>query len=87
MRRLDLVNLASKLVSSFYAQALAVGPEENADKAAEGIVKNVEQENRGDLCTEDWWQLYATQIDRADLRELVVDKLAERIRSLQAKKR
>ena len=85
MRRLDLVNLASKLVSSFYAQALAVGAEEDSDAAAEGIVKNVERENGGDLCTEGWWLEDATQIDRSDLRGLVVDFLAERIRSLRQK--
>jgi len=87
MRRVDLVQLASKLAASFYAQALAVGPEEDADEAAEGIVKNVEQENGGDLCTENWWLDEATQIDRSDLRELVVDFLAERIVSLRRKQR
>lgn len=87
IRRVDIVNLAAEVASTFHAQALAVEATEDSDKAAEGIVTNAEREGGGDLCKVDWWLEGATQIDRNDLRELVVAKVAELIRQLRATKR
>lgn len=81
MRRVDLVHLADRVAASFCAQVRAVTAEEDSDKVAEEIVAHTERENGGDLCTEEGWLEDATQIDRADLRELVVAKVAERIRA------
>ena len=81
MRRVDLVNLADRVTASFCAQVQAVAAEEDSDQVAEEIVAHAERENGGDLCTEQWWIEDATQIDRADLRELVVAKVAEQIRA------
>ena len=87
LRRADIVKLASEVASTFYAEASAVGASEDSDEAAEGIVANAERVGGGDLCKVDWWLEGATQIDRNDLRELVVAKVAELIRRLWANKR
>ena len=87
IRRVDIVNLAAEVASTFYAEASAVDASEDSDKAAEGIVANAERVGGGDLCTKAWWLEDATQIDRADLRELVVADVAELIRRLWTNKR
>lgn len=87
IRRVDIVKLASEVASTFYAEASAVGASEDSDEAAEGIVANAERVGGGDLCTKAWWLEDATQIDRADLRELVVERVAELIRHLRTTKR
>ena len=81
IRRVDIVELASEVASTFYAEASAVDASEDSDQAAEGIVANAERVGGGDLCTKAWWLEDATQMDRADLRELVVAKVAEQIRA------
>lgn len=87
IRRVDIVNLASEVTSTFYAEASAVDASEDSDEAAERIVANAEREGGGDLCKVEWWLADATDIDRADLRELVVERVAELIRHLRTTKR